>query len=175
MTLIIKKKIIKTKRLTIQPFNDKDIDDLIDLLTNEEICKTFMIPEFETKAQAISLANKLIDFSKIEDVKHLEYGIYKDDNLIGFINDCGYDDNEIEIGYVIHPKYKNNGYASEAVNAVFLELKEMGFNKVKAGYFKDNHASLRVMLKCGMKQLDYSEEITYRGNKYISYYCEIEL
>lgn len=96
------KKQIKTERLILKPYSEQDIDTLIDLLTNPEITSTFMVPEMGFRSRAEELVRK----------------------LIGFINDCGVEDDEIEIGYVIH---QGHGYATEAVHAIITELREMGF------------------------------------------------
>ena len=55
--------------------------------------------------------------------------------MIGFVNDCGYDDEAIELGYVIDPAFQGRGFATEAVNAVINELREMGFKKGCGGLF----------------------------------------
>ena len=52
------------------------------------------------RQELLNLVGKLIEFSKVEDMVHLEYGIYLNDMLIGFVNDCGIEADEIEIGYV---------------------------------------------------------------------------
>ena len=135
MALPIKKKaLIKTERLIIKPFSAADVDGLVNLLLNPEITKTFMVPKFESVEQMKDLAEKLIEFSREEDTTHLEYGICLNGKIIGFINDCGIKDEEIEIGYVIHPDNQGHGYATEAVRAIICELREMGFRKVIAGY-----------------------------------------
>ena len=135
MALPIKKKaLIKTERLIIKPFSAADVDGLVNLLLNPEITKTFMVPKFESVEQMKDLAEKLIEFSREEDTTHLEYGICLNGKIIGFINDCGIKDEEIEIGYVIHPDHQGHGYATEAVRAIICELREMGFRKVIAGY-----------------------------------------
>lgn len=172
---IKKKALIVTQRLTIKPYALEDVDGLVDLLTNSEITKTFMVPKFESLEQMEELAKKLIVFSQKEDTQHLEYGIYLDGKIIGFVNDCGIGDEEIEIGYVIHPDYQGHGYATEAVRAIICELCEMGFLKVTAGYFEENLASLRVMEKCGMRQISGTSEEEYRGERHVSHYCEIIL
>lgn len=174
MALPIKKKaLIETERLTIKPYASEDAAFLSALLTDPEIAKTFMVPEFDSPEQAEALAKKLIAFSREEDTAHLEYGIYLDGKRIGFVNDCGVEDEEIEIGYVIHPEYQGHGYATEAVRAVIGELREMGFRKVTAGFFEENTASRRVMEKCGMKQNSAAEREEYRGEYHICRYCEI--
>ncbi len=77
MKLPIKKKaLIQTEKLTLKPYEIKDVEALADLLMNQEIGKTFMVPDFQTRDQAIALAEKLVAFSCIEDTTHLEYGIY---------------------------------------------------------------------------------------------------
>lgn len=164
---------IQTKRLKLKSYRNSDREQLIELLTNAEIAKTFMVPEFTSEKQIQDLAGKLIAFSKTEDLTHLEYGIYFNDTLIGFINDCGIEDEEIEIGYVIHPDYKGQGYATEAVSAAIQDLFRMGFQKITAGYFEENIASLRVMEKCGMRQIAKCDTEEYRGVNHICRYCEI--
>lgn len=104
-----------------------------------------MVPEFKNTDEAAALARKLVSFSSPDDTRHLEYGIYLNGCLIGFIIDCGAEGNEIEIGYVIHPDYQGRGYATEAVKAVIGELRDMGFGEVTAGFFAGNTASRRVM------------------------------
>lgn len=174
MALPIKKKAkIQTERLSLKPYSEQDIDSLIDLLTNPEITSTFIVPKMESRSCAEELVRKLIAFSQADDTQHLEYGIYLGERIIGFVNDCGITDREIEIGYVIHPQYKAHGYATEAVRAVISELREMGFRKVTAGYFAENTASLRVMEKCGMQKTAVTDEEEYRGKHHVCRYCEI--
>ena len=176
MDLSIRKKAaIRTKRLTLKPYAQEDIPALAKLLQNKEITKTFMVPDFETKAQVTVLARKLISFSSPADTRHLEYGIYLNDALIGFVNDCGIEEDSIEIGYVIHPDYQGQGYATEAVKAVLHELKKMGFHRVTAGFFQGNEASRKVMQHCGMQPIAYTDTEEYRGQIHTCYYCEIKL
>ena len=170
---IKKKTMLQTERLTLKPYSGQDADELLDILTMPEVTDNFMVPEMESRSCQEELVQKLISFSQVEDDKHLEYGIYLNGQIIGFVNDCGIEEDEIEIGYVVHPRYQGRGYATEAVHAVITELREMGFRKIVAGYFSENTASLRVMEKCGMRQTDKAEEEEYHGKKHICKYCEL--
>lgn len=172
---IVKKECIKTNRLTIRPYRKEDRDRLVEMLQNPEITETFMVPDYSDLEQFYELADKLIRFSQVEDTKHLEYGIYLDECLMGFVNDCGYEDDSIELGYVIDPAYKGQGFATEAVAAIINELREMGFKRLIARYFEGNIGSRKVMEKCGMHRNGQSGEEEYRGKTLTWYECEIEL
>lgn len=172
---IIKKDRIVTERLVLMPYRSDDRDRLVEMMLDPEINRTFMVPEYETREQYFALADKLIEFSQLSDTKHLEYGIYKDGYMIGFVNDCGHDDSTLEVGYVIDPAFKGCGYATEAVKAVIGELREMGFSKVIAGFFEGNEGSRKVMEKCGMHLNGVEDDEEYRGQTLHCYECEMEL
>lgn len=164
---------IVTERLVLKAFSPEDRDKLTELLRNEKLTETFMVPSYPSEDRYRELADLLIRYSQPEEEKHLEYGIFLGNELIGFLNDCGFDDESIEIGYALHPDHQGHGYATEAVKAVLGELWRMGFRKVIAGFFEENAASFRVMEKCGMKRIPKEEEIVYRGVKHRCLYCEI--
>ena len=147
---------LQTQRLVLKAFDECDTQPMVDIFFNEEIKKTYMIPDFTEKKQAEALFDKLMNFSRAEN--HFVYGIYHNGTPIGFLNDCVMDDSVIEVGYVIAPEYQRQGFATEALQACIAELFRMGFEQVKAGFFEGNLPSCRVMQKCGMHKLDFEEE-----------------
>lgn len=159
-------KIIKTERLEIKPFQDIDQKMMIELLTNEEIKRSFMIPDFQTEEDVINMFKKIQGFSHSDN--RFERGIYLNHQLIGFVNDVEIHDSVIELGYVIHPDFHNNGYATEMLKAVIKELFSKGFNQIVTGAFDDNLASINVMLKCGMSKISKEDDINYHG---VSHHC----
>ena len=46
---------IKTERLVLNMLSDKDVEAALDLLTNDIIKKTYMLPDFEKRVDAIPL------------------------------------------------------------------------------------------------------------------------
>lgn len=140
------------------------------ILRNDQIKKTYMVPDL-TEENAIALHNRLCAFSQQED--HYIRGIYLNDRLIGFINDTQVTDEQIELGWVIHPNYHNLGYGTKAVQTAIQELFKIGYSEVVAGAFTDNPASIRVMEKCGMQLLEKTEEIEYRGSVHHCVYYSI--
>ncbi|MFE6733611.1 GNAT family N-acetyltransferase [Microbacterium sp. NPDC057650] len=60
---------------------------------------------------------------------------------------------EAGIGYLIDPAHAGRGYAT-AIGSALLELAfdGLGVHRVTAGCFADNHASVRVLEKIGMRR-----------------------
>ncbi len=164
-------KVLKTNRLEMKPYQDNDQDAMIELLTNQRIREGFILPEFETENDAVGMFKKLQAYSLSD--KHYERGIYKEDQLIGFVNDVEIEDGVIELGYVIHPNYHNQGYASEMLQAVIEELFQQGFRQIVAGAFEENTASFQVMKKCGMKKISKEEDMCYQGVTRHCYYYAV--
>ena len=162
---------IKTKRLSIQPFQEADCTGMVNLLCNEEIKKTFMIPDFATKSMAERLFHQFKEWS-YEEARY-ERGIYLGDQLIGFVNTVEAEKSCIELGYVIHPAHHNHGYATEMLQAVIADLFEKGYHEICAGAFQENTASCRVMEKCGMKRIQKTAEVDYRGHLHTCVYYRI--
>ena len=162
---------ISTKRLLLRPYEEADRDPVIRILRNKEISSTFMLPDFEDDAAADDMFRKLLILSHQED--HFERAICLGNIPIGFLNDVEIKDGIIELGYVIHPDYQNQGYATEALTAAIGELFRQGYSNVRAGYFSENIASARVMEKSGMHPISKVDFIEYRGKTHKCLYYEI--
>ena len=152
---------IKTARLTLRPFLDSDQPAMMEMLTDSLIKKTYMIPDFDCEEQVIRLFRRFQELSLNKE--RFVVAIDLDGQLIGFMNDTGIKDDYIELGYVIHPKQHSKGYCTEALKGAIGFLFEKGFRTVGAAAFEDNIASRRVMEKAGMKLLEKTENIEYRG------------
>ena len=153
--------VINTQRLSLKSMSDCDKERAIELFIHPEVYKTYLIPDFKSEDEKVALFNKIKNLSLMG--SRFVYGVYLNNNLIGFVNEVCTQNGEIELGYVISPNQKNNGFATEALSACIKELFNMGYSAVKTGAFECNHASIRVMQKCGMQKIDYTEDIDYRG------------
>ena len=152
---------IKTERLELKPLSDSDRDNMIKLLPNSEIKKTYMLPDFENEEQAEKLFLRLKEGSLAEIV--YQVGIFLNDEVIGYANEVERDGNTIELGYMIHPNHHNRGYGTEILKAMIDEMFVRGFTEVLAGAFEENLASMRIMEKSGMTRIEKTDEIEYRG------------
>ena len=166
-----KTKTIVTKRLTLAPIDDKHKEEAILLFNDPLVKKTYMIPDFANKEQEDVFFNKIRDLTHSD--SHYSYGIFLNDELIGFINDVCIENDTIEVGYFIRSDQWNNGFATEALSAMIKELCAKEFTVVHSAHFENNLASGRVMQKCGMKLIDKEEIVEYRGEKHRCIYYEI--
>ena len=152
---------IETKRLTIKRMSETDQEAALNLLTNDIVKQTYMLPDFEKREDAIPLFRRIMELSQGE--KRYVRGIYLNDQLIGYSNEVEVVEGAIELGYLIHPDYHGKGYMTEALIALIPDLFALGYEEVICGAFEENPASLRVMAKAGMTLLEKSDEIEYRG------------
>ncbi len=166
------KKEIITKRLRLSAIREEDKADLIRILSEPEVGKTYMVPDMSGKETQDKLFDRFRDLSQSDD--RFMYGIFLQNRLIGFIHEVYSKDGEVELGYVIDPAHKGNGYASEALAASVKALFGKGYKAVTAGAFEENPASLRVMEKCGMKPTGQTEDIEYRGTTHKCVYMRVE-
>ena len=168
--MILSPSVIPTARLLLSSIEDSDTEDMLALLTDPAIKKTYMIPDFADSDQALRMVGRFRELS--HDSERWVYGIRLDGRLIGFLNDVDKTDTAIEMGYVIAPAHWGKGYATEAFSAVMESLFAAGFEAVRTGAFAENSASLRVMEKCGMRRIKETEIISYRGEDHLCVYYE---
>ena len=155
---------LKTNRLIIKEIEEKDEAEMLEILSNEEVKKTYMIPDYEDLNGYKKLFNTLKNLS-INPDKFVR-GIFLNDTLIGFINDVEIVEKSMELGYVISPKHKGNGYMTEALTSSINYLFEKGYDEIICGAFDFNIASQRVMQKSGMVKQEKTAPITYKNNVY---------
>ncbi len=167
--------VLESERLILRPFEEKDEEIMLSILTNDEIKETYMIPDFDSREKVVDLFERYKELSLKAD--RIVYAICLRENcqLIGFLNDCDIDKEKLlcEIGYVISPKHKGNGYATEAFKTVIDELFRIGMKTIRTFYFEENLASCRVMEKCGLKPNGLSHDTNYRGKIHKSIGMEI--
>ena len=163
---------ITTTSLTLGAMRECDFESMIAIMKNDEICKTYMVPDLPTHEAEMKLFTRIRELSESDD--RYVFGIFLNGKLIGLLNDTEINGKTIEVGYAIHPDYWGKGYATEALTAVIPYLFSVGFEEVIAGAFECNTASLRVMKKSGMKRSNLKGEIEYRGVTHKCIYYSIK-
>lgn len=158
--------------MKLRSLTQTDEAALMELLTSNEIKKTYMLPDFDQREDAIPLARRLMQLSC--DNTHFVRGMDENGTLVGFLNDVEIKNGAIELGYVVHPAHWGKGYATAALKLAIAQLFQTGYREVICGAFEENPASLRVMEKAGMRRIEMSEEIEYRGKLHRCVYYSTE-
>ena len=161
----------ETERLEVKCLSTQDREAVIDLLTDDQVKKFYMLPDFSSREEAVPLFERLRQLSVGED--RLVAGIFLDGVFIGIMNEVEIKDKRIELGYALLPKFHNRGYCTEALTGAIQYLFDRGFEEVVAGAFEGNEASFRVMVKSGMQKQEYQDEIEYRGKVHRCVYYAI--
>lgn len=161
----------KTNRLEIKPMTLEDREAILDLLTDETVGKTYMLPDYNSREEAEPLFHRLVELSADETC--YVAGIYLNDAFIGMMNATEIKETQIEMGYAYLPAFYNRGYATESFKGAIDYLLSHGFETVVAGAFSENAASIRVMEKCGMVRQPHTDEIEYRGAVHTCVYYAI--
>ena len=95
----------RTQRLEVKYLSVKDREAVIDLLTDDQVKKFYMLPDFSAREEAVPLFERLTALSLGED--RLVAGIFLNDAFIGIMNEVEIKDKRIELGYALLPKFHN--------------------------------------------------------------------
>ena len=154
--------------IILRPLLATDLESILDVLTDTTVKQTYMLPDFDKREDATPLFERLMTLST--DTKHYVRCIAAGEAAMGFINDVEIKDGKIELGYALAPCYHGQGYMTQALQAAMAELFQLGYREVVCGAFSENAASMRVMEKCGMKRITFTEDIEYRGKPHLCIY-----
>ena len=157
--------------VTLRAITHEDEAEMLTLLTSDAVAKTFMLPVYSSREEALPLCRRLCDMSA--DPAKFVYGIFTS-HLVGLLNEVEITGDSIELGYAIIPREWGNGYATDALSAATGELFRMGYTAVRAGAFEGNDASMRVMEKSGMRRTRMTASVEYRGKTHPCIYYEIK-
>lgn len=133
---------LKTKRLTVRSFEAADWQDVYQYVSNSTVMKYLpenVLTEEQTK-----------EFIKKEGY----YAVEKEKRVIGHISFIKYfGEHTYEIGWVFHPDFYNQGYATEAAQAIInYGFNQMKLHRIVATCQPENIGSFRVMEKLAMRK-----------------------
>ena len=74
-----------TENLRIHPFAERDRAALGKILTDRQVARTYMLPDFETEEAVDRMFSRFLELSRRDD--RYVAGIYRNETLVGFLND----------------------------------------------------------------------------------------
>ena len=145
--------LVKTKRLTLEPYGTKHYDTAVIYSTDPENTKMMCFFLFDSKEEVMEYLRKCEIQWKKEKPAYLDAAILLDGRHIGAVSVEFLENGTVgELGWIIQKNFWGSGYAYEAAEA-FMEYctRQFGIRKYIAHADSENAASIRVMEKLGMK------------------------
>ena len=144
---------LKTERLILEPLSAKHYETTFRYSTDPENTKMMVYLPKESEEEVRDYLLKCEKQYQKDIPEYLEMAILLDGIHIGAVSIEFVDNNSVgELGWIISRDYWGNGYTVEAARALIDCCKEQyGLTHYIAHADSENHASIRVMEKLGMK------------------------
>lgn len=147
---------IRTERLLLRPSWPEDLDELLELLSEEDIAQNLGIrglPRTREELQAY------IARPRLPKLPHFFINLRDSQGtrLVGGIG-LGRNEDEVELGYWIAPAFRGRGFAEEAVRAVLNQARALGHRRIVACHFADSPTSATVLMKAGFADTGESRD-----------------
>lgn len=140
---------LHTKRCILREITRDEIPTLREII-EDELFQRFLPELYDTVKAEEGLLQLMRHFDTyVQNNDGALWGIETEDALAGFaaIMDISYDP---ILFYAMHPNYRNQGYAKEAVSEVVRYFKENHPNlNLHTEVYKGNHASIAILQSCG--------------------------
>lgn len=155
---------ITTKRLTLRPVQLGDESAIHEYAGDKSLTMMFFLPNDTFEETAAFVRENAAEWHS-ENQTNFEFVILLDGKIIGGCDcDLGHsaDRSYATLGWIIHPEYRNRGYASEAASAVLaFAFENLAIDKAYAQCDVHNPASFRVMRSIGMRCVSDQGTRTY--------------
>lgn len=153
---------IETQRLVITDFTPEMAMD-VHLGSMNEDMRCFLPDEvFETVEIAGNVIADLMDCYGGTDGPFV-HPMFADGQYAGYVQLVPMEDGEWEVGYCTVKAMTGRGYATEAVGAFLpVMMNRLGLTQVMGVCVAENHASIRVLEKCGFRRV-FEGEGLYQG------------
>jgi RimJ/RimL family protein N-acetyltransferase len=158
---------IETPRLLLRPFEDADLDALVEIQSRPEV-SDYLYWEPRERREVRNVFERLKSMSRIDessDSLRLAAITRETGALVGDYS-LRLDSREHaqgEIGYITHPDHQGHGYATEGCLPLLrLGFEVLGLHRIFGNCDGRNQASARVMERLGMRR-----EAHFRENEFV--------
>jgi RimJ/RimL family protein N-acetyltransferase len=159
---------IETDRLRLRPFARDDLDELYDIQSRPEVTRyLYWEPRTRDEVRA-KLKERISKYSKLlaeHDVLILAVVRKDTGEMIGdvMIDWQSKAHRRAEVGYVVHPGHRGNGFAAEAAAPMLrIGFADLALHRIIGRIDARNTASGRVLEKLGMRR-----EAHFRENEMV--------
>ncbi|MEA4863017.1 MAG: GNAT family N-acetyltransferase [Victivallaceae bacterium] len=160
--------VLETERLVLSQCEATDLEPMYNLAKQPELTRYMLWEYHKNIDETRKFLNMLLTGYPIGNCQIWAIR-RKDHSFIGLIDINGTSERHSNtgVGYWLGMPYWNNGYMTEALNAVIkFSFEVLDLNRVQAEHVTDNPASGRVMQKCGMKFEGVLRQHLYAHNRF---------
>ncbi len=151
---------IHTKRLIIRYLTLNDLEDVFSYASDLEVSRYALWGPNTKEDTHVFLKEVLENYNKKE-IKDYDFGIEYEGKIIGGVSLHIGLHNQAEIGWIIHPNYQGQGFATEAAKAILKFARKKDVAHVIAHCDLRNIASFKVMEKLGMTRKSVAYKTRY--------------
>lgn len=144
---------INTSRLLLRRFKESDLNELYEGYMNQEEYLYYANKERKAIEEINEKLKKIMEKYSNNNYYNWVIILKETTKIIGSINlHVNVNNDSVEFNYAIDNRYINNGYMTEALNAIKeFSLNELNVNRFQGGCCVENLPSKRVMEKCQME------------------------
>ena len=150
---------LRTDRLELRPVRDADVDRILQYRNLPEVTRWLLRTEVDPAAFRAAWQRAAADpddHSMAVTLDGVVIGTVSLDVTDGMGQPGMPPRTEAQLGYIFDPAHSGRGYATEAVAAmVAYAFERLELRRITAGCFADNHASVRILEKIGMRREQY--------------------
>ena len=141
---------LQTERLILRKLSMDDTDDMYEYACRADVTEFLTWSPHPDKAHTFDYLSYLQKRYKTGDFFDWAIVCRDTEKMIGTCGFTRFDfaNNSAEIGYVINPKFKGKGIATEVVSKVIrFGFENLALNRIECRFMTENNASRRVMEK----------------------------
>jgi ribosomal-protein-alanine N-acetyltransferase len=162
---------LSTDRLRLRAPQAEDADALAALHRAPDVMRYLNYAPPDTPDKARGLIGWYQQMYDRQEAIHWMIILKATDEMIGTcgVHNWSSSDRRVDIGYVLHPDYWNQGYTTEAARAIIRwSFEQLNVHRVQADCTEGNEGSARVLLKCGFKHEGTWRENTWEHGRFIN-------
>ena len=167
--------VLESQRIILRKLKVGDYKDMFEYASRDDVTKYLLWKSHPDADYTFDYLTYVQTQYKSGDFYDFAVVLRETGKMIGTCGFSSFDfpNNSAEIGYVINPSFRGNGYADEAVfRLLAYGFTELDLKRIEARYVVNNDSSRRVMEKCGMTFEGIHRSSVYLKGKYadVGYY-----
>lgn len=161
---------IETERLVIRQLSLMDAHDIFAVSANDNVSRYVLWDTHRSLGDSKAFIRHVIHQYRVGEAASWGIELKESGQVIGTIGFVwiSHDNMSAEVGYSLGEPFWNQGYMTEALQAVLTYgFAELRLNRIEGQFDIENPASGKVMEKCGMEKEGVLRQRLYNKGKFV--------